>query len=55
MKIEKGNYIRAAEFSNEEIDVFIGLTGIDVNDSDNDSEKRYMNKAVATKWSIEEQ
>ncbi|WP_290738601.1 hypothetical protein [Haliea sp.] len=38
MKIEKGNYIRAAEFSNEEIDVFIGLTGIDVNDSDNDSE-----------------
>lgn len=40
MKIEKGNYIRAAEFSNEEIDVFIGLTGIDVNDSDSDSEKR---------------
>ena len=38
MKIEKGNYIRVAEFSNEEIDVFIGLTGIDVNDSDNHSE-----------------
>ena len=39
MKIEKGNYIRAAEFSNEEIDVFIGLTSIDVNDSDNYSEE----------------